>query len=648
LLLRAVVIALALLLLWMVVAAGTAGIGLAVRRRVAAGRLTGTSLALGFWLGLALLILFLQTWHLFAPIGPATLAIVVAAGLVGLIRHAAAIAEWIRSADRRRAWPIAGGLLLLGAWAAHRGTLMAANFDTYMYHIPVVEWYRAHPLVPGFGNLHGRFAFNNANFLLAALIETVRADSTHVVNGVVLMGFLFHVTVRVAGWARGAIPSAPALFDLVLLAPALAMVNDAPMWAGLTPGVPANLAMFAAFSILFAAAYRVPEDSSTRATAIVVATALLATAAAIKLNVAATAVGAWIVGIAALWRLTRQDVAIPRGLVVAALALAAGIGGGWLVRGAIASGYPLYPNTAFALPVDWKVPLEQARAEFDWIRLFGRYFDAPAAYNGHAWIEFACTPFAWFGPWLSSVFDTVRLWQLPVPLFLALTFALFAGTRRRGLTTAWWLALPLAIGLAVWWRIAPRPVFGSWMFWLAAALIVAQTAGDVALGRRLAIVAAAGIGLVAALPLIGAGREAARRSADSNLAAVASVVFVKPPAYWGVQPTRWHFPQTAYTTRSGLTLRVPEGHRCGRSALPCTSHPAPNLELRRDGDLRSGFRVSGTVWRAERWPNPWSAFLADWRSVPACRGPSGQGLDLSRSVNTLVLRASTFKCGRSS
>jgi hypothetical protein len=130
-------------------------------------------------------------------------------------------------------------------------------------------------------------------------------------------------------------------------------------------------------------------------------------------------------------------------------------------------------------------------------------------------------------------------------------------------------------------------------------------------------VAAAFIAVVAALPLLGAGLKAARATDENNLAAAAGVWFVRPPPGALVQPTRWDYPLTSYRTDSGLSIFVPQGHRCGRAELPCTSHPARNLQLRRSGDLGSGFRAQG-AWQAERWPNPWANFLTDWRRGEAC------------------------------
>ena len=53
---------------------------------------------------------------------------------------------------------------------------------------------------------------------------------------------------------------------------------------------------------------------------------------------------------------------------VAALTL--GLSLSWVGRGVILSGYPAYPSRIGALPVDWRVPTEQAEADVAWIRYY--------------------------------------------------------------------------------------------------------------------------------------------------------------------------------------------------------------------------------------------------------------------------------------
>ena len=43
-------------------------------------------------------------------------------------------------------------------------------YDTGLYHAQYIKWIRNYPVVPGLGNLHGRFAFNSMFLVLSGLL----------------------------------------------------------------------------------------------------------------------------------------------------------------------------------------------------------------------------------------------------------------------------------------------------------------------------------------------------------------------------------------------------------------------------------------------------------------------------------------------
>lgn len=85
-----------------------------------------------------------------------------------------------------------------------------------------------------------------------------------------------------------------------------------------------------------------------------------------------------------------------------------------------------------------------------------------------------------------------------------------------------------------------------------------------------------------------------------------------PPRHGGLYPlptaTLYQF-----TTESGLKLYSPlNDNRCWDAPLPCTPHPAPNLELKtRFG--RPEFVTRGS-WQQINWPNPQSDFQRWFRA----------------------------------
>jgi hypothetical protein len=56
--------------------------------------------------------------------------------------------------------------------------------DTGLYHVQNIKWISSYKVIPGLGNLHGRFAFNNHSFLLEALfsLSFLKHDFFHLLN----------------------------------------------------------------------------------------------------------------------------------------------------------------------------------------------------------------------------------------------------------------------------------------------------------------------------------------------------------------------------------------------------------------------------------------------------------------------------------
>lgn len=58
--------------------------------------------------------------------------------------------------------------ILLGVLLLVAGIIPPLNWDSGEYHYISIRWYESYKLVPGLANLHGRYAFNPATFVLSA------------------------------------------------------------------------------------------------------------------------------------------------------------------------------------------------------------------------------------------------------------------------------------------------------------------------------------------------------------------------------------------------------------------------------------------------------------------------------------------------
>lgn len=118
-----------------------------------------------FWPGFAILIAILQTVHLLSPIaGPVATALTIV-GTVSLPWHLVSVR---RTVDVPTSSVAVAAVLLLALGFASLALTRPYPGDTWLYHQQMVTWIERFPIVPGLGNLHHRFAYNNSYFLYIA------------------------------------------------------------------------------------------------------------------------------------------------------------------------------------------------------------------------------------------------------------------------------------------------------------------------------------------------------------------------------------------------------------------------------------------------------------------------------------------------
>jgi hypothetical protein len=613
---------------WLILIVALTGVGLIVRRAFGLG-ITTSALFSCFWLGLAVTVLVLQVWHLFLPITWIALLLVMLLGVTGLVQSRGPLRDWVGPALRRAGPLLLLGLMLGAFWIANRSMDAVAAGDTGMYHIPAVTWAKEYAIVPGLANLHGRLGFNGSGLLFAAMVDVGPwvHRSTHLVNGLFLLVLFWFIGYRLRGYFQaGARPTPSTVFDLVLLTPLVITALDPWYISSLTTDLATAVVLFVATSRLLSLMER-PQSAKPAESAfeIVQITALCSIAVCFKLSAAIFAGLLWLIAVGWFIRAHRTEKPwLTRGLAWSA-GLTAGLGLVWIGRGVILSGFPFYPSTVAAAPVEWRVPVEQAEAEADWIGHFARTYYDGEAYNYAAYGERLLGDWTWFRPWLSGTLDLVNArWLVVLPFGLALSFLLVALLRgKQGAAPPGWrlLLIPALGGIAFWFVAGPRPPFGFFAFWVFAALAAALALGSVVATARpatLKLIAATAVTLALLPMVIPVAGLIVRGGASPG--SLARLVIVPPGSDRWLQPppgrteTRGQRELVVYQTASGLRLLTPaESNRCWFAEPLCTPHPAPNLRLRKANDIQSGFITEGS-WQPVRWPNPQTGFLESWRA----------------------------------
>lgn len=581
-------------LIFCLLAGGLFGVlGVALRRLFGLHTSSLEDLTIDAWVGWGVVVGVLQIWHLWLPVDNRA---VVALFVLGLVVGGAVWRDlWGLMNAGRRSHP--GALLLLGLfalWVASQTTTRAALCDTGLYHQPAIRWIRAFPIVPGLGNLNDWLAFNNSYFLYAAWMDFgwFSGKCHQVANGALVMLAAARIVAGLSRlFARAGHPRMYHVFDAFFLIPVLWHVEGAYDFASSpTPDLPVFLIQMVVISegirLLDDARRAVkPANSgvvlagpSGRQTAYRVfqMVFLCGVGVTVKLSFAAVAVSASLLALICLW-MNRSRNHLGKPISWIALGSAAIIAP-WLARGLLTSGYPAYPLTGGAAPVEWRMPLERVAAHERLIRAWGRKFGSvPFAEVAAGSTRVADKVLArpWFWNWLNQAlrqpFETVvplalafvvapALWMLRGPR----TGRVSWGTLRMAGATLW---IPL-MGLVYWFVTVPSLRFAGALFWALAAGMLALAISDCEpfFIRSVWLMASALI-FAMSINLMGFLVEYDRDTGPIPSALV-----------------------TTRLTDSGLAVLVPqEGDECRNAPLPCMPYFQPRLRLRVPGELASGF-----------------------------------------------------------
>jgi hypothetical protein len=573
------------------------------------------------WLGLAVLVAYLQAWSLFARIDGL-------AWIVPLVLTAAAALAALRRPHRPSIRLQAPALALAGLatlWLANRALAPAEHYDLGFYHLGVVEYASSYPTVPGLGNLHDRLGAGISHLLVVSFLDVGpwAGAGVNLANGLLVAALLADACRRFAVRGTGSTPVSFTTRFAVLIVPAtVVLVAWMPNERLSSP----SLDVAAFVLVLVGALYLVEVvERGFRPAPAATSLAAFATAATTRpLFWLPTLLAAGIV----LWASRRPQPA-PRSVVRAAVAVAAlpcALAVGWLTRQAILSGYPLLPLTLGELPVDWRMTHAAVEEANLWVRAWAR--------EPYRHYEVVLGSWDWLGWWVRKRLTDEPDVIAPLALLAAVLPWLARGRatdpdRRRRLAPMLALLVPAVVTLVAWFLVAPDPRFAYGPIWivpLALAAWALPPAPREARLSRLLVACAVAAGLAAlgehelswflpaaALAWLPVGLGALllapeRAQAWLAHAAVTSVLLAGiwisasgggsfelvrpyPGGALGTPPTPE--PQlAAFETASGFRLWHPaplDPERCWRVLL-CTPRPNSALRMRGD-DVSDGFTV---------------------------------------------------------
>jgi hypothetical protein len=549
---------------WLAAGAALVGLGALVRRALGRPAQSADDWLVGFWLGFAATIVVLQLWQLVWPVDVRVLALLGALGALGIAREGRAPWRLVARGVVRHAVAAAAFAAVTG-WFALQALGGPRNGDSGLYHVPTTQWLLAFRLPPGLGNLAAPFAYNQSFFLWNALLERgpLAGRASHVGNALLVVALVARVLLGISRLV-GRRTCAPAdAYYGVLVPGVLPLALD----VNLTSPSP-DVAVYTIGVVLGGECLRF-LTTGRRFADLAALALLVGCAPPLKLSLGGLAgATALVAGLAWFRRPGGRDLSLGRAAVT--LGLVALLGPGvWMLRGAVLSGYPLYPSTLFAVAADWAVPRETVVAEAKLIRYWNGVED---------WWLAAWRDPAWLVRWLPTL-DWLRF-DVLLPLGIAAAAAIVAlahGVVRRRSPRAIpaVITVPTLASIAYCIAAAPRARYPASAYWVLAA----QTTW-------------------VALPAttLAAGRVVARRvAALASVALLVPLLADKHPLVPGLRDFEPHARAvvTPRTLPSGLVVYDPGATmQCWDATLPCSPFRNDALRLRVPGDLASGFTVA--------------------------------------------------------
>lgn len=558
----------------------------------------------GIWMaGLAALTVYAQVYSLFGGVGIGANLLLVLFCLAAAVILRKRLAEFLRRKRKqtgRVKLAVLIFVLLVLAYAASRGFM---HVDTGLYHAQAIRWIEEYGVVCGLGNLHSRFAYNSAAFALCALFSMKWAfgEPMHAVQGF----FALVVAVQcVSGLLTLAEGRHVRISDFLRLGSFYYLTV---LFGEIVSPATDYFAMLLVFYVLTAWLDYLEEGEKSAAPYALLSLLLVFTAT-VKLSAAVMLVLALKPAVMLIREKRWKQIGLYVGLGVL-ICLP------WMIRGVLISGWLFYPFTFLDLfSVDWKMEKGYADSDAKEIQVYARgLFD----------VNLYDTPFSgWVGNWFKSLRGMEKLWVI------SCAFCTAGGAASLGLTAVSLFRKEKAspdggkgrfsrtggrngnrleerIGIPAWdWLLYGAVLITGYLFWQFSAPLVRY-----------------GYAYVIALPLgtagfwfrfLTGGHEKKRQTgifsrgmAESAFLLCMGVLFlykavdlaaaVRASAaqpYYIRQQEYGEFDAFTYEV-DGVTIYVPsDGGGIGYDKFP-SSPRVQDIELRKAGDISSGFRPAG-------------------------------------------------------
>jgi hypothetical protein len=567
-----------IVLLWILLWIVFSGIGFLLIRLISIKDYDSEIFFSSFWLGLSIIIIFLQFWHFFYPVKNLFLVLISVLGFLGL---AFSLDGVIKSLSQnlqiifREVFLFLAFFFSFMFWLANRlmGKITLTDFG--LYHLGMIRWIQNYPIVLGLGNLHGRFAFNSSYFLLTALLNFNFWNSFHKLT-VGLLAFAFFIQAGsyfLKYFSKHKLLKGYEVLGIIMTIPMVMMSyfsatstnTDFPIFLfGVLIGIKL-------FKLLF---YDSKRDDILFDTLFIII--LTATGITIKISFLTFGSIASLISVIKLFAFIQRSNQfgfmirnLTITLIIVLIVLVP-----WLVRGVLLSGYIVYPLTNISFDVIWKIPQSTVNSELKWIQSWAR--------QQHKEPQEVLGNWNWLLPWVIKI---IKNPTSPVNLYLPILFlvsGLIIFIRRRDfkqrcLGLVFIFLLPSIFSIITWFVFAPDIRFAGVSFWMLGASSLLF--GLYSENQKNNLERLVKVSLVCIFFVFSAG-------------IYFKGAIIKPyndQVFYPIPEVKTEM----FRTNSGLVLSEPiDEDKCWDAPLPCTPYPDENLALIEAGNFEGGFMIT--------------------------------------------------------
>lgn len=462
-------------------------------------------------------------------------------------------------------WKFLMGVLFLALLALAISSYYPNHFDSGLYHVQSIKWINEYKVVPGLGNIHGRFGFNPSIFLLTALTSwgDWLKQELYTINFLTFLVMMIYLGKLFLMENKGEKLS---LWSLFLLLSGIIMIRA----KGLSTPSPDFIFIALSFFVFIRFLELIRKGHKIKTGTYLV----LIWSIAFILTVKLSAIPLAILGIMLWYQFSKQEsynfLKLFLGGIIILLP--------WLIRNVIITGWLVYPFPALDLfSFDWKIPLEDVIIEKKIITGFARTF-----ISGEELVAADLSLRDWFPLWWNRIGllqKAVFSLSLIAPVFLMLKYIL--SSKRKDFYgpkfNLFGICFTAFAGVLFWLIMAPNWRFGVPFLIFAAAspLWWKEYYFKLSIPRF-------SFYLILFFILGFTNRK--------ELGQVLDDVVNKDRLYWPQKlPIPSNFKLASYRVGSVRVYYPEQGDRCMDYPLPCTNFELDDLVLRGKG-IENGFK----------------------------------------------------------